>query len=199
MKKLQGILDRTSTLDRTGLKKNVPKYIVLHSTNSYPTFEDLLTKHKKRNGWNGAGYHLFLEDKGDVSLCRPFETEGAHALGFNFDSIGFCIYTLDGLLTKSKIAKGKKVLSQLQEELGNLQLIPHTLAQIKYLNRLLKENELEKQFPEDLNCVNEDYFRKLKTEIDSFTGRLSTDSYGSLKMRLKEFKNCPGELFNHFR
>lgn len=190
--------DRTNTLDRTNLRTNNPEYIIMHSTNSYPEFEGLLKKHKYGKEWNGVGYHLFLSDSNKVSLCRPFNLEGAHTLGFNINSIGFCIYTHNSKINRKKVRIGKRVLSHLREELGDIPLIPHTLAQIMYLNRLLKENGFEKQFSEDQKIVNKKFFSEVKSEVESFIGRLSTSKYSKLKDNFKSFINCPGELFNHF-
>jgi len=82
-------IDRTSTLEGS-LRDNSPEYVIVHSTRSYPEFEDLLEKHQK-NGWSGVGYHLFVSDSNQISQARPFDKEGAHALGFNFNSIGLCV------------------------------------------------------------------------------------------------------------
>ena len=40
--------------------------------------------------YNMIGYHFFISRKGEVVVCRPLGTEGAHAKGHN-DKIGICI------------------------------------------------------------------------------------------------------------
>jgi len=190
--------DRTNTLDRTNLGINNPKYIIMHSTNSYPEFEDLLKKHKYQNKWKGVGYHLFLSDSNRVYSCRPFNLEGEHAWGFNLNSVGFCIYTHNEKINREKIRIGKEVLTYLRKELREIPLISHSLAQVIYFNKLLKENGFEKQFPEDQKIINKKFFSEVKSEMDSFISGLSTSKYSKLKDGFKSFRNCPGELFNHF-
>jgi hypothetical protein len=52
------IRDKTHTLDMSDLRPNNPDSIVLHSTRTYKTFEEVLACHKKR-GFAGVGYHFF--------------------------------------------------------------------------------------------------------------------------------------------
>ena len=41
-------------------------------------------------GFNGAGYHFYIRKNGDIKSTRPIEKVGAHAKGFNRESIGIC-------------------------------------------------------------------------------------------------------------
>ncbi|MBT3397585.1 hypothetical protein HOA55_03660 [archaeon] len=92
---------KSSTLSMSGLRKNKPQYIIIHSTRKHPEFEDVLNCHKEKE-WAGMGYHLFLSDSGILTQGRPFELEGAHAVGFNTNSIGLCIYSSNGSLSPKK-------------------------------------------------------------------------------------------------
>ncbi|MCK5505822.1 MAG: N-acetylmuramoyl-L-alanine amidase [Thermodesulfovibrionia bacterium] len=52
--------------------------------------EDIDQWHKAK-GWNGCGYHkVFLLD-GTVQLGRPYSRRGAHVLGNNINTIGWCM------------------------------------------------------------------------------------------------------------
>ena len=52
--------------------------------------------HKKR-GWSGIGYHYVITLDGKIQSGRPLKKIGAHAKGFNRNSIGVCyIGGLDG-------------------------------------------------------------------------------------------------------
>lgn len=53
------------------------------------TTEDLEIMHLHR-GFNGIGYHYYIRKDGSVHLTRPIERVGAHAKGFNANSIGIC-------------------------------------------------------------------------------------------------------------
>ena len=44
----------------------------------------------RRRGFNGAGYHFYIRKNGDIKSTRPIEKVGAHAKGFNRESIGIC-------------------------------------------------------------------------------------------------------------
>lgn len=50
---------------------------------------DLAVCHCRR-GFNGPGYHYYIRKNGDIKLTRPEERIGAHAKGYNADSLGVC-------------------------------------------------------------------------------------------------------------
>ena len=50
---------------------------------------DLTTDHLRR-GFSGAGYHYYIRKNGDIKSLRPVELPGAHAKGYNANSIGIC-------------------------------------------------------------------------------------------------------------
>ena len=68
-------------------------YIILHcsATEAGSNFDvtDIDRWHKQK-GWAGVGYHYVITEKGILQQGRPLETEGAHCLHHNADSIGIC-------------------------------------------------------------------------------------------------------------
>ena len=50
---------------------------------------DLDTMHRRR-GFKGTGYHFYIRKDGMIYPTRPLECIGAHARGFNAESIGIC-------------------------------------------------------------------------------------------------------------
>lgn len=68
-------------------------YIVVHCSATragHPfTVDDLLACHLQR-GFRKIGYHLYITTDGVVHQTRPFAEVGAHARGFNLNSIGVC-------------------------------------------------------------------------------------------------------------
>lgn len=67
--------------------------IVIHCSatredRSLTTF-DLETLHRQR-GFKGIGYHFYIRKDGTVIPTRPLERIGAHAKGFNAESVGIC-------------------------------------------------------------------------------------------------------------
>lgn len=53
------------------------------------TVERLKEDHLAR-GFNDIGYHFYITKDGTVHECRPIEKVGAHAKGYNSNSIGIC-------------------------------------------------------------------------------------------------------------
>ncbi|MDO8517345.1 MAG: peptidoglycan recognition family protein [Nanoarchaeota archaeon] len=188
--------DRTYTLKTEGLRENKPEFIVMHATYSYVDFEGVLKKHKSF-GWNGVGYHLFISGENSIYQGRPFNLEGSHALGFNTKSIGICFY-LPKCINEKRIKTANEILSFINES-DNLEVIPHTLAQIVYDNKLLRDLEVDKQFPEAIDVVSEKRFEKIKKDMSSLADILNDSKYKKINWLLRSFKNCPGPLFYNFR
>ena len=53
------------------------------------TEHDLEACHRRR-GFSGAGYHFYIRKDGRIVSMRAVERVGAHALGYNGNSIGVC-------------------------------------------------------------------------------------------------------------
>ena len=66
-------------------------YIILHHSGvkARHTAKDIHQWHKNK-GWAGIGYHYFIDKEGNIFECRPRDTVGAHAKGYNGNSIGVC-------------------------------------------------------------------------------------------------------------
>ena len=66
-------------------------YIILHHSGvkARHTAKDIHQWHKNK-GWAGIGYHYFIDKEGNIFECRPRDTVGAHAKGYNENSIGVC-------------------------------------------------------------------------------------------------------------
>ena len=72
------------------------------------TEHDLDVCHRRR-GFNGVGYHFYIRKNGDIKSTRPLERVGAHARGFNSESIGICY---EGGLDKNGKAKDTRTDAQ---------------------------------------------------------------------------------------
>lgn len=74
-----------------------PTRIIIHhsltpdgSALSWPAIYDY---HTQTHGWADIGYHAGIEEVNDRLVCmygRPSTLCGAHTLGQNYDSLGFC-------------------------------------------------------------------------------------------------------------
>jgi N-acetylmuramoyl-L-alanine amidase len=69
------------------------RYIVVHCTATQAdrdyTPEMMLRDHKER-GFSTWGYHYYIRKDGQVVALRPAYQVGAHAKGYNSNSIGVC-------------------------------------------------------------------------------------------------------------
>jgi len=188
------IKDRTRSLNTQGLRVNNPEAILIHSTRNYRTFEELESYHKSL-GWQGVGYHLFIDARGKVNLCRPLNLEGAHAIGYNTSSIGI------GFQSPEERVEGR-VRKQLIETIGalktiyyNLPILSHTQAQLIYLNQLLQENGLPANLRTDRAVVLPEVFANVKIEAEEILGQMDSERYRELRQQIKKLKNCPGKSF----
>ena len=53
------------------------------------TLQALEASHRKR-GFNGIGYHYYIRQSGEVVRTRSLSRTGAHAKGYNRNSIDIC-------------------------------------------------------------------------------------------------------------
>lgn len=49
-----------------------------------------LDRMHRQRGFNGCGYHYYIERDGKINSMRPSEKVGAHARGYNAHSLGIC-------------------------------------------------------------------------------------------------------------
>lgn len=70
------------------------------------TEQDLEVCHRRR-GMNGPGYHFYIRKNGDIKTTRPIEKIGAHARGYNAQSIGICYE--EGISERGRLADTRTV------------------------------------------------------------------------------------------
>ena len=195
MTNMDVFVDKINTLNPEGLRENNPGCIVMHSSYKYPEFKDLHHKHVKQNKWAGVGYHLYISQSGKVYQARPFNVEGAHAIGYNTSSIGVCLHSDNGQPTDKGVEIAKEIISDLQTVYNGIPVISHTYAQAEFVNRLFSENNIQERLEFDENIVEHEQYLAVRQKLDEITNGLSSDSFLDVKRSLKEFTNCPGELF----
>lgn len=68
------------------------KKIIIHHTagSGGETVKDIHAFHQRR-GWVGIGYHYFIDSSGKIFRGRPDTAVGAHAYGYNSESLGVCL------------------------------------------------------------------------------------------------------------
>ena len=78
-------------------------YIVVHCSATKPTMNigayEIDRWHRER-GWLEIGYHFVIKRDGHIELGRPMEAIGAHAKGYNNESVSICL--IGGVDDKNK-------------------------------------------------------------------------------------------------
>lgn len=70
--------------------RNVTTHLILHhAAASSATVEGIHAYHKSK-GWAGIAYHYFVAKDGTIYRGRPENMLGAHAINWNYCSIGVC-------------------------------------------------------------------------------------------------------------
>lgn len=86
----------------------------------------------RRRGFNGTGYHYYIRKDGTVHLTRSIERIGAHAKGFNANSIGIsyeggldCRGRPADTRTPAQRTALRKLVRQLQEQFPGSKVCGH--------------------------------------------------------------------------
>ncbi len=194
---LKLIIDKTSTTKNDTLRTNTPKYIILHSTQNYSTFELLYNLHVKKYQWNGVGYHIFIS-KDNAYKAREYALEGAHCLGLNFSSIGICVYSNNHNPGINDLNITKKIIEDIRVQYGPLQVLSHTLAQLRYIKKLSDKKGFKLDVQDKIELCSNAEFLDIAKQVHNFSERNNLKKYNYLESLIKSFKNCPGEEFYEF-
>lgn len=89
------------------------KRIIVHHTSNLNTIQKMIDTHVKKKKWAVIGFHFLIGTNGQIYQARDLKYAGAHAFGYNYDSIGIAIF-------------------------GNLTLKRPTIKQVETLNKLIK-------------------------------------------------------------
>ena len=84
------IIERTYSLNGGLSNRNTTNRIILHHAAVSNCSADDVDRWHKNKGWTCIGYHFFVRKDGSIYRGRREEAIGAHAYGFNTDSIGIC-------------------------------------------------------------------------------------------------------------
>ena len=77
------------------MSKNNPKEIYIHCSASPDSRDSVdaaeIDQWHKERGWDGIGYHWVIKRDGTCERGRSELVQGAHARGFNKDSLAICL------------------------------------------------------------------------------------------------------------
>lgn len=104
------------------------KYIILHcSGTDVMAFNDIniIKQWHQARGWRTVGYHFFVTANGEVQSGRKLDEDmiiekdevGAHALGFNDESIGICMHGNQFFIPQQFRAQAK-LIEDLKKQFG---------------------------------------------------------------------------------
>lgn len=86
------------------LRSKTELLVLHHAAATKCSVSDVHRWHKG-NGWAGIGYHFLVRKDGTIYEGRPLKYVGAHAYGFNNNSIGICF---EGNFEKEKMSDAQK-------------------------------------------------------------------------------------------
>ncbi len=70
-------------------KRDETKYLFFHHSVKDGTVQQIHAAHLSL-GWSGIGYHFYVRKDGSIWRGRPLDSAGAHADGYNYNSIAVC-------------------------------------------------------------------------------------------------------------
>jgi len=69
--------------------------IILHCSSSdipgHDNIETIRKWHVEERGWSDVGYGFYIRKSGQLEIGRPISKAGAHARGYNSNSVGICL------------------------------------------------------------------------------------------------------------
>ena len=95
-----------------------------------------LDRMHRQRGFNGCGYHYYIERDGKINSMRPSEKVGAHARGYNAHSLGICY---EGGLDKN----GRAADTRTERQKVSLRALVKVLRQLyPTINRVVGHRDL---------------------------------------------------------
>ena len=95
-----------------------------------------LDRMHRQRGFNGCGYHYYIERDGKINSMRPSEKVGAHAQGYNAHSLGICY---EGGLDKN----GRAADTRTERQKVSLRALVKVLRQLyPTINRVVGHRDL---------------------------------------------------------
>ena len=76
----------------------VDLHIIHCSDSEMGDVKEIRTWHKN-NGWRDVGYHFVIRRDGEIEIGRLLDEVGAHAKGFNLNSVGTCLIGKENFTT----------------------------------------------------------------------------------------------------
>lgn len=120
------------------------EYIVVHCSATRPSQDidaDTIDQWHKERGFDSIGYHYVIKRNGQIELGRSEDQQGAHALGYNHNSLGVCLVggvkqddyqAAENNFTDEQWQSFEKLISDLEEKYLGVKLIGHNEISKKF-------------------------------------------------------------------
>ena len=120
------------------------EYIVVHCSATRPSQDinaDTINEWHKERGFDSIGYHYVITRDGQIEKGRDEDTQGAHALGYNHNSLGVCLvggvkqddYKVgENNFTDEQWQSFEKLISDFEEKYLGVKLIGHNEISKKF-------------------------------------------------------------------
>lgn len=134
--------------------------IVIHCTFTTPSMDwgvKEIDRVHRQEGWLGIGYHAVVRRNGTIEMGRDINSVGAHALGFNHESVGVA-------LVGGRSANGKVRNNFTKPQIEALVHLLKQLHQMYPKARVVGHNELEGHEERGCPCMDMDQLRNRLAE-----------------------------------
>lgn len=120
LKWCQEELDKMKPLDTVN-------FLVVHHTDSGDVSVEEIDRWHRNMGWIGCGYHYVIRVDGNVEKGRPENKRGAHAYGYNHNSLGIALIGnfMDAVPSPAQIDVLVELLMSLQRRCLDVEVVRH--------------------------------------------------------------------------
>lgn len=104
--------------------RHINLHIIHCSDSGFGDVKEVRKWHKER-GWRDVGYHFIIRRDGEIECGRMLTAVGAHARGYNKESIGTCLIGKNGDFTEAQFAALRRLDASLHKQFSGLNTMEH--------------------------------------------------------------------------
>lgn len=104
--------------------RNISLHVIHCSDSMHGDVAEIRRWHKAR-GWRDVGYHFVIRRDGEIEIGRMLTDIGAHAKGFNRNSIGTCLIGKDNDFTEAQFDALRRLDASLRSQFDGIKTVEH--------------------------------------------------------------------------
>ena len=162
--------------------------IVLHHAAAKTCTAEQVDQWHKDNGWSGIGYHYFVRKDGSIYRGRPEDTQGAHVLHHNADTIGICAegnYDIERTMPDAQYNAILELIADIHERYPTAKVVGHSeIGESDCPGRYYPLEYLKNGAIRESEELTLKQYNELKAEISA----LKTEN-ATLKAKIAELSN----------